>query len=176
VVQRPQEALRQPCAIFPAFEASWAEEEAPPEDGLVEGVYYERSHHAVLHNFLEYCSMNHESFTANQLRALSEWVNRAVSVDDDLENAVSTCFLFPGGRIAILGCPRAGDWLCYEIADWKAVGVTDVISLLQSRRIRHGVLELAAFFPSDRRWCGSRRSRNRPLRGRRLSVLLRIYR
>src|SRR5215472_6743301 len=42
----------------------------------------------------------------------------------------------PGGRLAILGRPRAGDWLCDEIADWKAPGVTDVISLLQSHEIR----------------------------------------
>ena len=101
MVQRPQETLRQLCAIFPAFEASWADEEAPPEDGLVEGVYYEWSHHAVLHNFLEYFAMNHESFTANQLRALSEWVNRAVSVDDDMENAVTTCFLEHARQVGI---------------------------------------------------------------------------
>ena len=40
------------------------------------------------------------------------------------------------GRLAILGRPRAGDWLCDEIADWKAAGVTDVISLLQSHEVR----------------------------------------
>jgi Cyclin-dependent kinase inhibitor 3 (CDKN3) len=38
----------------------------------------------------------------------------------------------PGVRLAILGRPRAGDWLADEIADWKAAGVTDVVSLLQS--------------------------------------------
>lgn len=42
----------------------------------------------------------------------------------------------PGGRLAILGRPRAGDWLRDEIADWKAAGVTDVISLLQSHEVR----------------------------------------
>jgi len=42
----------------------------------------------------------------------------------------------PGGRLAILGRPRAGDWLADEIADWKAAGVTDVVSLLQSHEIR----------------------------------------
>jgi protein-tyrosine phosphatase len=42
----------------------------------------------------------------------------------------------PGGRLAILGRPRAGDWLRDEIADWRAAGVTDVISLLQSHEVR----------------------------------------
>jgi hypothetical protein len=91
--QSPQETLRQLCAIFPAFEASWAEEDATPEDGLVDGVYYEWSHHAVLRNFLGYVATDRESFTPKQLRALGEWINRAVTDDDDLENAVSTCFL-----------------------------------------------------------------------------------
>jgi protein-tyrosine phosphatase len=35
------------------------------------------------------------------------------------------------GRLAILGRPRAGDWLADEIADWKAAGLTDIVSLLE---------------------------------------------
>jgi hypothetical protein len=101
MVQHPQETLHQLCAIFPAFEASWAEEKAPPEDGLVEGVYYEWSHHAVLRKFLEYFAMNHGSFSAKQLRVFGAWVNRAVSVNDDLENAVSTCFLEHARQVGI---------------------------------------------------------------------------
>ncbi|HEY2402141.1 MAG TPA: hypothetical protein VGI23_17435, partial [Steroidobacteraceae bacterium] len=42
----------------------------------------------------------------------------------------------PGGRLAILGRPRAGDWLADEIADWKTAGVTDVVSLLQGHEVR----------------------------------------
>jgi protein-tyrosine phosphatase len=42
----------------------------------------------------------------------------------------------PGGRLAILGRPRAGDWLADEIADWKAAGVTDVVSLLEQHEVR----------------------------------------
>lgn len=42
----------------------------------------------------------------------------------------------PSGGLAILGRPRAGDWLTDEIADWKARGVTDVVSLLQSHEVR----------------------------------------
>lgn len=93
MVQSPQDTLRQLCAIFPTFEASWAQEEAPQEDGLVEGVYYEWTQHAVLRSFLAYFATNRESFTPTQLRAFGKWVNQAVSVDGDLENAVSTCFL-----------------------------------------------------------------------------------
>jgi hypothetical protein len=42
----------------------------------------------------------------------------------------------PSGRLAILGRPRAGDWLSDEIADWNAAGVTDVVSLPQSHEAR----------------------------------------
>ena len=42
----------------------------------------------------------------------------------------------PGGRLAILGRPRANDWLADEIADWKAAGLTDVVSLLEEHEIR----------------------------------------
>ena len=93
MTQRPQETLRQLIAIFPGFAEFWAEEEAPPEDGLVDGVYYEWTHHAVMRSFLSYFSCHQEQFTDKQLRAIGEWIDRAVSDDDDLENAVCTCFL-----------------------------------------------------------------------------------
>jgi hypothetical protein len=47
----------------------------------------------------------------------------------------------PSGRLAILGRPRSGDWLTDEIADWKAAGLTDVVTLLEDREIRE--LDLA---------------------------------
>ena len=40
------------------------------------------------------------------------------------------------GRLAIVGRPRAGDWLTDEVAAWKAEGITDVISLLEDHEIR----------------------------------------
>ncbi len=46
--QRPQETLRQLSEIFPGFSEWWKDEDAPPEDGLVGGVYYEWTHHAVM--------------------------------------------------------------------------------------------------------------------------------
>ena len=95
VVMRPQETLQQLCEVFPSFGAWWEKEEEapPPEDGLVDGVYYEWSHHAVLRQFLLYFSMNHESFTRRQLQRFGAWVDNAIAVKSDLENAVSTCFL-----------------------------------------------------------------------------------
>ena len=42
----------------------------------------------------------------------------------------------PCGRLAILGRPRAGEWLQDEITDWAANGVTDVVSLLEDHEVR----------------------------------------
>jgi protein-tyrosine phosphatase len=47
----------------------------------------------------------------------------------------------PNGRLAILGRPRSGDWLADEIADWKAAGLTDIVSLLEDHEIHE--LDLA---------------------------------
>jgi len=91
--QRPQETLLQLGELFPAFNDEWAEENAPPEDGLVDGVYYEWTHHAVLSVFLEYFVRHQDVFTEIQLRRLGDWINNAVTNDDEIENAVATCFL-----------------------------------------------------------------------------------
>ncbi len=40
-----------------------------------------------------------------------------------------------------MGRPRSCDWLFDEIADWKAAGLTDIVSLLEDREIRE--LDLA---------------------------------
>ncbi len=51
------------------------------------------------------------------------------------------------GRLAIVGRPRAGDWLADEIADWKASGLTDIVSLLEASEVREiGLLQEA-------QWC-----------------------
>ena len=55
--------------------------------------FYQWTHHRVMQEFLMYFSKNHSSFTERQLRRFGDWVSKAVSVDSDLENAVSTCFL-----------------------------------------------------------------------------------
>ena len=88
---RPQDTLRQLWELFPDFEDWWKEEET--EDVLVDGVHCELTHHRVMMEFLGFFAKHQRSFTEKQLRSFGDWVNRVVSLDDDLENAVSTCFL-----------------------------------------------------------------------------------
>jgi hypothetical protein len=45
--------------------------------------------------------VNHGSFTEKQLPTFGNWVNSAVSIGDDLENAVSTCFLGHAKQVSI---------------------------------------------------------------------------
>jgi hypothetical protein len=42
----------------------------------------------------------------------------------------------PCGRLAILGRPRAGEWLHDEISDWATNGLTDIVSLLEEHEVR----------------------------------------
>lgn len=50
----------------------------------------------------------------------------------------------PCGRLAIVGRPRAGDWLADEISGWTAVGLSDVVSLLENDEVRELGLEQEA--------------------------------
>jgi hypothetical protein len=43
--------------------------------------------------FAEYFGVARDTLSERQLRNLGRLLNEAVAVDDDLENAVSTCFL-----------------------------------------------------------------------------------
>ena len=79
--------------MFPPFAEEWALEGMPPEDGLVDSVYYEWKHHHVLQVFLDYFSSNAAQFSSTQVKKLGDWLNEAVAAGGDLENAVSTCFL-----------------------------------------------------------------------------------
>ena len=92
--QRAQETLRQLCEVFPDFEEWWkVAESPPPEDGLVDGVFYQWTHHRVMQEFLMYFAKKHSFFTERQLRRFGDWISKAVAVDGHIENAVSTCFL-----------------------------------------------------------------------------------
>jgi len=90
----PQETLRQLCAMFPTFAKWWEHEEGPPEaDGLVDGVYYEWSHHRVLSEFLVYFGARRDRFDPRQIENLAQWLNDLVAAGGILENAASTSFL-----------------------------------------------------------------------------------
>ena len=69
--------------IFPGFSAYCEDEEIHPETTL----------HFVMMDFTTYFGANRDTFSESQLRKLGQFINDAVSVDDNLENAVSTCFL-----------------------------------------------------------------------------------
>jgi hypothetical protein len=95
----PRDTLRQLWELFPDFEDWWKEEET--EDVLVDGVHCELTHHRVMMEFLGFFAKHHKSFTEKQLRSFGDWVNRVVSRNDDLENAVSTCFLEHSHQVRI---------------------------------------------------------------------------
>lgn len=100
-MQRPQDTLHQLGEMFPPFKDEWVKEGAPAEDGLVDGVYYQWTHHALLRAFLHYFASNRDAFSERELRRLGDWINHAVLTNDDLENAVSTCFLEHSRQVRI---------------------------------------------------------------------------
>lgn len=53
----------------------------------------ELNYHRVMMIFAQYFGANHRSFSEKQLRRLGEWINTAVVLGGELDNAVSTCFL-----------------------------------------------------------------------------------
>ena len=69
--------------IFPGFSADCEEEEIQPDTTL----------HFVMADFTPYFSGNRDTFSESQLKQLGDFINDAVAVDDNLENAVCTCFL-----------------------------------------------------------------------------------
>lgn len=69
--------------IFPSFAADCEDEEIQPDTTL----------HFVMRDFAPYFSSNLGAFSEFQIRNLARFINDAVAVDDNLENAVGTCFL-----------------------------------------------------------------------------------
>jgi hypothetical protein len=49
--------------------------------------------HSVMFPFTQFFGGRHTTFTDKQLSTLGTLLNESVAVEDDLENAVSTCFL-----------------------------------------------------------------------------------
>ena len=87
----PAAALRQLCHISVAFERWWNDEET--EDRLVDGVHTDLTNHRLLMEFFDFFANTHRSFTEAQLRSLGAWLNEAIAIDDDLGDAVLSCFL-----------------------------------------------------------------------------------
>jgi hypothetical protein len=54
--------------------------------------FYQWTHHRVMQEFLMVCEEGFV-FTERQLRRFGDWISKAVAVDGDIENAVSTCFI-----------------------------------------------------------------------------------
>jgi len=69
--------------MFPGFSAHCEEEEIQPETTF----------HFVMSDFTTYFGINGDTFSESQLRKLGQFINNVVAVDDNLENAVATCFL-----------------------------------------------------------------------------------
>jgi hypothetical protein len=75
--------------IFPQFGQS--DDNIPEEMAEAEGAGH--GLHYVMHLFTEWFGANRGGISDRQYRALGHLLNAAVTVDDDLENAVSTCLL-----------------------------------------------------------------------------------
>ena len=54
---------------------------------------WEYSMHSLFRDFIHYFSENIKEMDSKQLKKMANFINEAVEIDDDLENAISTCFL-----------------------------------------------------------------------------------
>jgi hypothetical protein len=80
----PQELSASLEAIFPEFGS---------EDLLQDADTSNYGLHTVMRHFTEYFGTEGSTASERQLRALGGLIDEAVAVDDQLENAVSTCML-----------------------------------------------------------------------------------
>jgi len=90
----PDEVLCHLCAVFPDFEKWWNDAEREPLDA-------KQGFHTIMAEFIQFFSMNHQTFSQKQLRRFGEWVNAAVLIEGPLENAISTCFLEHARQVKI---------------------------------------------------------------------------
>ena len=67
--------------VFPSFANEWEEDQ---EDFTL---------HGVLLRFTDYFGKWEEPFSEKQISKLATFINDSVGNDDELENAISTCFL-----------------------------------------------------------------------------------
>jgi hypothetical protein len=73
---------------FPGFAENWNADELADRER--EGT---ATFHSIMFPFTQYFGANHSSFSDRQVRELAGVINQAVDTPDELENAVSTCFL-----------------------------------------------------------------------------------
>ena len=71
---------------MPLFATEWAEEHADKEE-------WPLTFHRVMSTFTYAFGVARDSLSAPQIENVGNLVNDCVAIDDDLENAVSTCFL-----------------------------------------------------------------------------------
>ena len=71
--------------VFPSYASQLEKDKQDDEWGY--------SLHSLFRDFLHFFSKNEGSFTEKQLKNFAEFVNESVVEKDDLENAISTCFL-----------------------------------------------------------------------------------
>jgi hypothetical protein len=80
----PKQLLAELVAIFPNFQDYALDDETSIDSLTV---------HSVMFLFTDFFPGAYSTCSDRQLIKFGSWLNEAVQVDDELENAVSTCFL-----------------------------------------------------------------------------------
>ena len=81
----PDALIQELSRIIPAFASEWAQDYGEAESAP--------NFHQVMHTFTYVFGVARPSLSSSELRSVADLVNACVSSNDDLENAVSTCFL-----------------------------------------------------------------------------------
>jgi hypothetical protein len=80
----PEQVLAELVAMFPSFQGYALDNETSSDTLTV---------HRVMSLFTDFFIGAHSTYSDWQLIKFGSWINEVVQVDDELENAVSTCFL-----------------------------------------------------------------------------------
>ena len=84
----PEQALEELASIFPSFH-EYVLEDALDDDAFIGKLTL----HRVIFLFTEFFPSACSASSELQLIKFASWINEAVKGKDDLENAISTCFL-----------------------------------------------------------------------------------
>jgi len=89
-----EQVLAELVSIFPSFhDCALDDGDETPSDTLTV--------HRVMYLFTEFFSSAHTTCSHRQLTKLGSWISESVQVNDELENAVATCFLEHTGQIGV---------------------------------------------------------------------------